>query len=380
MTYVIVHYSEIALKGKNRPFFEKKLQENIKRGIRGMYKKVKREHDRIVIGLKPDTEEKEIETRLKRVFGMEWFAFAHATDKNMESIKHVIAGHASIRRGETAKIVASRSDKKFPLTSIQINRELGKFVEEKFGAGISMEKPAHKIYVNIGSKSAYIYFSRIKGPGGLPVGSSGKVLVLLSGGIDSAVAAYMAMKRGCVPYYLHFHAFRGGEEAMKGKIESMLKILAQYSGQSKIFMVPFHPFQFGVSRAGRSELIVFRRFMMQIAEGIARKNGMQAIVTGESLGQVASQTIENIAAIDAATRMPVFRPLISHDKKEIIQLAEKIDTYEISIKPYKDCCSIIARNPKTKAKLTEITRIEEDMDMDKLVDETLKLAEIFVVK
>ena len=298
----------------------------------------------------------------------------------MEAIKHEIAKHASIRKGETAKIVAKRSDKKFPTNSMQINRELGKFIEDKFGAKIALEKPLHKIYVNIGSKNAYIYFNRIKGPGGLPVGSSGKVLVLLSGGIDSAVSAYMAMKRGCVPYYLHFHAFRKGEEAMKGKIEAMLKILSQYSGQSKVFMAPFYPFQLSVSRAGRSELVIFRRFMMQIAEEIARKNGMQAIVTGESLGQVASQTIENISAIDAATRMTVFRPLLSHDKKEIINLSERIGTYEISIQPYKDCCSIVATNPRTKAKMSMIMKIEEEIDMEKLMKDTMNLVEEFVVK
>ncbi len=378
--HVIVHYSEIALKGRNRDFFEKKLQDNIKRILRGMYKSVKREHDRILIELKPDMNEKEITSRLKKIFGIEWFAFVHSTDKNMEAIRHTIAGHAGISKSETAKIVAKRSDKRFALTSPQINAELGQFIIEKFGAKIAMHKPQHKIYVNIGAKNAYVYFSRIRGPGGLPVGSSGKVLILFSGGIDSAVAAYMAMKRGCVPYYLHFHAFRKGEEALDGKIESTLKILSQYSGQSKIYMVPFSPFQVGAMRAGRSELVIFRRFMMQIAERIARENGMQAIVTGESLGQVASQTMDNLVAIDAATKMPVFRPLLSHDKREIINLAEKIGTYKISIQPYKDCCSIVATNPKTKANIDRIEQMEQDMDINKLVGETLKHAEMFVVK
>lgn len=377
---IIVHYSEIALKGKNRPFFEKKLQQNVKRAIKGMYKTVKREHDRIIIDLKPDTDEKEIESRLKKVFGIEWLAFVHTAEKNMEAIKHEIAKYANINKGETSKIIGKRSDKKFHPDSQQINRELGRFIEEKFGAKIKLEKPQHKIYVNIGAKNAYIYFNRIKGPGGLPVGSSGKVLILLSGGIDSAVSAYMAMKRGCVPYYLHFHAFRKGGEAMKGKIENMLRILSQYSGQSKIYLVPFYPFQLGITRAGRSELVIFRRFMMHIAEAIAKKNGMQAIVTGESLGQVASQTLENIAAIDAATRMTVFRPLLSYDKKEIIKTAERIGTYQISIKPYKDCCSIIATNPKTKVKLPIVMMIEEEIGMEKLVEETLKHVDMFVVK
>jgi len=376
----VVHYSEIALKGKNRPFFEKKLQDNIKRAIKGTYKTVKREYDRIIIDLKPGTDEKEVEKRLRRVFGIEWFAFVHVADKKIDAIKRLIAEYATLREGETAKIIAKRSDKRFAMNSMQINNELGQFIVAQFSAKISMKDPMHKIYVNISNNRAYVYFNRIEGPGGLPVGSSGRVLILFSGGIDSAVAAYMMMKRGCVPYYLHFHAFRKGKEAMKSKVENMLKILVQYSGPSKIFMVPFYPFQLGVAHAGRNELVVFRRFMMQIAEKIAEENGFQAIVTGESLGQVASQTMENITAINAATQMLVLRPLLSYDKKEIIKAAEKIGTYELSIKPYKDCCSIVATNPKTKAKISEIRQIEEGIDMEKITDQTLKQAEIFFVK
>ncbi len=378
--HVLVHYSEIALKGKNRQFFAKKLQENIKRAIKGKYNKVRREHDRIIIYLRPDEDEKYIEKKLKNVFGIEWFAFAYPTDKKIEDVKNEIEKHVTIKRGETAKIIAKRSDKKFPINSMQINKELGKFIEKKFFAKISMENPMHKIYVNIGRNSAYIYSNQVKGLGGLPVGSSGKVLVLFSGGIDSSVAAYMMMKRGAVPYYLHFHAFRKGEEAMKSKIENILKILLQYSGSSKIFTIPFYPFQLAVSRAGRSELVVFRRFMMRIAEKIAKENGMQAIVTGESLGQVASQTMENISAIDAATQMTVFRPLLSYDKREIINIAEKIGTYELAIKPYKDCCSIIATNPRTKAKMSEIEQIENEINVEKLIKDTINLAEVISVK
>ena len=182
--HILVHYSEIALKGKNRPFFEKKLQANVKRSIKGMYKLVKREHDRIVIQLKPDVDEKEIESGLKRVFGIEWFAFVHAAEKNMEAIKHELAKYSNINKGETSKIITKRSDKKFHLDSQDINRELGRFIEERFGAKIKMEKPVHKIYVNISINNAYIYFNRIKGPGGLPVGRSGKVLILLYCGFD----------------------------------------------------------------------------------------------------------------------------------------------------------------------------------------------------
>jgi len=375
----IVHYSEIGLKGKNRPFFEKKLVENIKEALKNeVIKGVQRAHGRIVIDLDTRSDVTEIGSRLAKVFGIAWFSPAYVTDQEVSLISKTVLEKVKelIKEDTRIKVLVKRSDKGFPLTSMELSRDIGDQLVKRYNVGVSMKNPTLKVFIEIADGQPYIFFQRIRGLGGLPVGVTGKVLCLLSGGIDSAVAAWLMMKRGCSVGFLHLHPFRANEEAINSKISELVKVLTQYSFKSKAYFVPATPFQFFTLKVpSRYDLILFRRFMVRIAERIAKQEGFKAIVMGDNLGQVASQTLENLYAVEDSTSLPIFRPLLTYDKQEIIDIAQRIGTYTVSIKPYKDCCSIIARHPATKAKIETIKKLEEKIDLEKLIETSLNLAE-----
>lgn len=378
----VIHYSEIGLKGRNRPFFEKKLVENVRRVLRGVCDaKVRRLQGRLVFPL-GGSEPGKIADSVKRVFGVSWFAFASVCEPNLESIKRIVIEEASriTGREDALKVEVKRADKSFPLTSLELSKILGEILVENLGAKISLKNPSKKVYVEVLKNEAYVFTERIRGPGGLPVGSSGRVLSLLSGGIDSPVASYLMMKRGCEVYYLHFHPFHDNSGAENSKIMEIVRRLLPYSGKTAITFIPSYEFQIAtVNIPAKYDLVLFRRFMFKVAERVAEAEGAKALVTGESLAQVASQTLENMVAISTGLKMPVFRPLIGYDKEEIIALASRIGTYELSIKPYKDCCSIIARHPETRAKPEMVKELEEKINMDSVVDKSLRLASRAVV-
>lgn len=376
---VLIHYGELGLKGLNRPFFEKKLIENIESALKNIkYETIRKVQGRIILELNEESDVKIIEEALKKVFGIAWFAHCKTTDaSSIEKIKELVRKNFPIAAGTKARVSANRADKTLPYTSMEVNRELGAYLVKQFKAKISLEEPETTIFVEIVGGKAYVFNRKIKGLYGLPSGVSGKVLHLLSGGIDSPVAAWLLMKRGCTVDFLHFHAFERFDEAKLAKILSLAKVLTQYSFKARIFFVPFYPFEAeAVEAPSRYRLVLFRRFMVKVAEEIAKKHSINAIGSGENLAQVSSQTLENMAVITKATAMPILRPLLTYEKNEIVQLAKQIGTFEISIKPYKDCCSIfMAKHPTTKASLEIVESIEKRLNLKDAIGECLEKIE-----
>ncbi|MEM3459186.1 MAG: tRNA uracil 4-sulfurtransferase ThiI [Candidatus Bathyarchaeia archaeon] len=382
--YVLIHYGELGLKGLNRPFFEKKLIENINNALKNVeYEKIRKVQGRIILELNKKSNVKIIEEALKKVFGIAWFAPCKTTDaSSIDKIKELVRKNFPIAAGTKARVSANRADKTVPYTSMEVNRELGAYLVKQFKAKISLEEPETTIFVEIVGGKAYVFDRKVKGLYGLPSGVSGKVLHLLSGGIDSPVAAWLLMKRGCTVDFLHFHAFERFDEAKLAKILDLAKVLTQYSFKTRMFFVPFYPFEAeAVEAPSRYRLVLFRRFMVKVAEEIAKKHSINAIGSGENLAQVSSQTLENMAVISKATNIPILRPLLTYEKNEIVQLAKQIGTFEISIQPYKDCCSIfMAKHPTTKANLEIVESIEKRLNLKDAIGECFEKIEIIDIE
>jgi len=361
-----VHYDEIALKGKNRAFFEKKLSLNLKRLLEG---KLLKAYGRILI--KTDLEKEKIKNKLKLQPGVANFSFCCRVPSDIREIKEVALKIAKKSRKRTFKIKARRSVN-FNKSSKEINEAVGEEVCLKAGKKVNLSKPGLTIYIELTEKGTFIYKDKFNGVGGLPIGSSGKVISLLSGGIDSPVAVYLTMKRGCDVVLVHFY----NETLSKpDKIDVILKKLREISPKMKLYTVPFAEIQRKIIAKvhSRYRMIIYRRMMNLIAERIAEKEDAKGIVTGDSLGQVASQTIENIKAIDEAVELPVLRPLLAYNKNDIISLAKRIGTYDISVKSYQDCCSfMVAKHPETKAKLEVVREMEKELNKKKLVEGAMR--------
>lgn len=365
---ILVHYGEIGLKGKNRAIFEKCLIDNIKKALGKV--KIYKEYGRIII-----EDGKGAEEKLKKIPGIENFSLVHIADLDIEEIKKLALEVAKNRKFATFKIDARRANKNFPYNSMQTNEIVGKEIKEKLKKEVDLEKPDLTIYIEIGDKNAFLYTEKVKGIGGLPVGSQGKVVSLISGGIDSPVASWLMMKRGCKVVFIHFYNER--LVASPKKLEEIIKILNHYQLQTKAYFIPFADLQFEIIKSvpARYRMIVYRRVMTKIANEIAKREKARAIITGDSVGQVASQTLENLNCIYEASSLPIFTPLIGMDKKEIIEMAKKIGTYEISIRPYEDCCSfMVAKHPVTRANLEKIKEMEEKVIID--IDAIIKKSEI----
>ena len=375
---IIIRYAELSLKGENKDYFEKKLAENIKRLLKKnkiKFESTKRFRGYLVI----ETSEKEekISSVLKNIFGIANFSFAYSCEKDIEKIKKFVLSKSSFyKNAKTFKVEASRQDKTFKHNSMEIGRIIGETIYEKYKIKGDMKNPQTTVYIDIGNK-AYIYFEKIKGLGNLPVGSSGKVLCLLSGGIDSPIAAWLMMKRGCYVTYLHFY----NNKKDLGKIKKLVEILNNYQINAKIYLIPFDTFQINTADVFPNyEMILFRRYMIKIAQLLAEKEDAKVIVLGDNIAQVASQTLDNLAALDHDIKLPIIRPLATYSKQEIIDLAKNIGTYEISIQPQKDCCSIISKKPSIKASIEKLLEIEKQIKIDKLIDKTLKVVEEMVVR
>jgi len=375
---LLVHYSEIALKGGKRSFFEKALAKNLRRVLGSdSMEDVKRLPGRMVVRFKGTPDREGVSKDLLKVFGVSWFAFAEQTESTYDDIERTVLLKLSddIKAASSFRVRAVRAHKGFPMDSVEINTRLGQAVVTNFGTKVDLRKPALSIGVEVTKEKTYVYDNRSRGLGGLPVGTSGRVVCLLSGGIDSPVAAWLAMKRGARVSYIHFHPFPDNEEAIKSKISEIINHLVPYSGRTRCKFVPTYAFSLSSMRTRASyDVVLFRRFMLRCAERMAEELGASALVTGESLGQVASQTLENMAVIHRATDIPVLMPLISYDKQEVVEQAKKIGTYELSLKPYKDCCSIIAKHPETRAKIEAVHDLEAKMDTDKVVDQCMSEA------
>jgi thiamine biosynthesis protein ThiI len=376
--FVIVHYHEIALKGKNRIFFEKKLVSNIQKVLQNQeYSEVKRIFGRIVIKLNEKSDFAKIKEKLFLVFGIAYFCEAWFSDSQIETLQKNIFDLVRKRKFRSFKIQARRSQKKYLLTSQEVNEKIGAFVLENFSGKIKvdLEKPDLTCFVEITERGAFIYFDKIKGSGGLPSGSSGKIVSLISSGFDSPLAAWKMMRRGAKITFLHFHSYPHTSRASIENVKRLVLKITPYQFESSLCLVPFVDIQKEIMTKTMPQIrvVLYRRMMVRIAETLARKVHAGALVTGESLGQVASQTLENIFAINRVATLPVFRPLISEDKEEIINETKKISTYEISSLPYEDCCSLfVPQSPATKASLEKVEAEEKKLDIEKMVERAVE--------
>jgi thiamine biosynthesis protein ThiI len=308
--------------------------------------------------------------RLRGVFGIANVAPAWRCNREIGAIEKTALELISDQRFESFRIAARRGDKGYPLTSMEVDKRLGQSVKEKTGARVDLTNPGLTLFVEILSQEAFLYLNKFRGAGGLPVGVSGKVLALLSGGIDSPVASYRMMKRGCQVSFIHFHSYPFHDKASWEKAEELVEHLTPYQFQSRLYLVPFGEIQreivIGIPPPLR--VILYRRCMLRIAQALALQEGAKALVTGESLGQVASQTLQNCATIQEAISMPILRPLIGLDKEEIIAQAREIKTYEISIQPGQDCCQFfIPAHPETAASIDAAHKAEERFDIARWV-------------
>lgn len=352
---IVVHYAEIGIKGKNRPVFERQLAGNIEKVVKG---KVRRFSGRMLL----ETRERKAPGKLKRVFGIANFSEAVSCRPDLKSISREAVKILKGKKG-TFKVQARRDWKGFPLTSMELNQEVGAEVVKRLGLGVRMKGQDTTLYIELLKDQALLYTEIEQGPGGLPVGVSGKVVCLLSGGIDSPVSGWNMMKRGCEVVFVHFwNQAMGG----KGKMAEIMRELRKWQPGARVVTIPFREIQNRIIAKVPAEwrMIIYRRVMFRLAEKLARKEGALALVTGESLGQVASQTLDNMTVIQEAVDIPVLRPLVGMDKKDIIDLAQRIGTYKISIKPYQDCCTfMVPKHPVTRARIEQVKRVEQGLDI-----------------
>ena len=377
---ILIKLGEIVLKGLNRKNFEDTLIKSIKRRLHkiGAFK-VKASQSIITVApVFDDIDMDEAVECVSKIFGIAAFSRACTAEKDIEKIKEAAGEYLEEQFSVTGsfKVEAKRSDKKFPLTSPEIAREVGGYLAERFpDVRVDVHNPDTVVTVEIRDGAAYIHSGVIRGAGGIPVGTGGKAAILISGGIDSPVAAYMMAKRGIELTAVHFASPPYTSERAEEKVTELLKRVSAYSGRITMYTVPFTKLQEQIRDKCHEEYftIIMRRFMMTIAEEIARRNDCQALITGESLGQVASQTIGAIACTDDACTMPVFRPLIGMDKEEIIEISRKIDTFEISIQPYEDCCTVFTpKHPRTRPVLKNVIEEQNKIDFGQLVKEAVE--------
>ena len=377
--HIIIHYDEITLKGKNRPFFERALMKNIEEMLEKInYRKIYKDSGKIVIDINKNTEALKIKKILKNIPGISNFMFTVSCEKDIEKIKEKTIEFIELseenQKRKTFKIEARRADKKFKLKSPEINYTIGEYVLENTELKVDVHNPDMEVVVDIGSKNCFIYSEKIKGVGGLPTGTAGKLVSLISGGIDSPVASFMMMRRGAKIVFVHFKNKTISSGAGDDKIKKLIEMLSHFQGKSKLYIVPFEEFQKEIIAKipSKNRMIIYRRIMFRLAEIIAKKENAKGFVTGDSLSQVASQTIDNINVIYDAANLPVLAPLIGINKQETIDLSKQINTYETSIIPYQDCCSfLIAKHPETRAKLNEIVEQEKNLEIDRIIKKNI---------
>lgn len=375
---ILIRYGEIGLKGLNKGFFIDTLIRNIKDSLRSLKdKRLEKIQGRFILHVKEEDLELACE-RLERIFGIASISVATVVEKEMEEIESVsrLLAQEKIEEGFTTfKVQARRGDKSFPLTSPQLNGALGGHLLKSFDVlSVNVHDPDFQIYLEIREK-AYLYTDIIPGKNGLPVGTGGKAALLVSGGIDSPVAGYMIASRGVEIMGVHFHSFPYTSDRAKEKVIKLMEKVAVYSGKITLFVVPFTEIQLAIGEhcEEKYSTLIMRRYMMKIATEIAKRNGASALITGESIGQVASQTLEALNVTNAATDIPVFRPVIGMDKHAIIHISEEIDTYETSILPYEDCCTIfVPKHPQTKPKLEHVEKQESYLpEIDEMMEKAI---------
>lgn len=385
---ILLKYGEIALKGLNRPVFEKKLVDNVASAVSSLGKfSVRRAQSTIYVEpLEEGIDMEMAADRLSKVFGIVNICPAVKCEKTMEAIEKTTVEclNQMDLKGKTFKVEAKREDKQFPMNSPQICRHMGGVIlKNTEGLSVDVHNPDILVQIEI-RKQAFIFTHKINGAGGMPVGTAGRAALLLSGGIDSPVAGWMISKRGVTLDAVYFHSHPYTSDRAKEKVIDLAKIISVYTGPINLHIVPFTDIQLDIIEKCPKEYltIIMRRLMMQIAERIAKSRGAKALITGESIGQVASQTMESLSVTDNAVDMPVFRPCIGMDKEEIVKISKKIDTYETSILPYEDCCTIfVPKHPKTKPNLDEIVEAEKLLtDPEGMMAKAIEETEVVVAK
>lgn len=372
MESVIVHYQEIALKGRNRPWFVERLVANLRRSLADLdIVRVRALMGRIEVVPGPDAAWDEVRRRLGRVFGVANFSRARRTGRDLDELAAAVLADLAGHDPRSFRVTARRADKSYALTSPEIERRVGGLIRAARGWRVDLGNPELVVRIEILPREAFYALDRHAGPGGLPAGTSGRVLCLLSGGIDSPVAAYRLMKRGCRVRFVHFHSYPILSHASQDKVREIVRLLTRYQLASRLHLVAFGEIQrqVVVSAPPALRVVLYRRLMMRIAERLARGAGAGALVTGEAVGQVASQTLENLGVIDAAVAsLPVLRPLIGSDKDEISDEAQALGTYPISIIPDQDCCQLFTpRHPVTKGRRSAVEAAERGLPIDELV-------------
>ncbi|MBE5739960.1 MAG: tRNA 4-thiouridine(8) synthase ThiI [Clostridiales bacterium] len=371
---IIIRYSEIYLKGRNRGFFEKAFELNLRRAISDIECELVKQSGRYLVQNFAEDETELIVEKLKKVFGLHTLSVAYETETDLDSILEV--AKLLCRPKGTFKVESHRGDKKYPLTSVELSKELGARLLAHFQGALSVDvhNPSFTIRVDIRENGRALVFGEfIEGANGMPVGTAGKGLLLLSGGIDSPVAGYMMAKRGMNVDCLHFHSYPYTNLQAKEKVVDLAKILAQYTCGTKLYTVSVTHIQEAIHEKCKPELMItlLRRFMYRIAERHAKRISAQCLITGESLGQVASQTIEGMTSSNSVVEeLPVLRPLVGFDKNEIIDKSVKMGAYETSILPFEDCCTVFLPDfPAIRPKLEEIKREEDKLDVEALIEE-----------
>lgn len=380
MNAILVRYHEVALKKGNRPYFVELLKRNLVSSVRGLgLRETKKLPGRILLLFGEKANQEEISRRVQAVFGVANFSFVERTSPDLKVLQCRILESLDGKQFASFRIDTKRGNKNFPLTSPEINRDVGALVKERSGARVDLKNAELTISIEILPRDAFFGFDKIVGPGGLPVGASGRAVSLISGGIDSPVASYRMMQRGLRLIFVHFHSTPYLDKTSQEKVRELVRLLTRHQFSSRLYLVPFGEIQRQIVAAVLRPLrvILYRRMMMRIAEAIAKNEKGGVLVTGESLAQVASQTLENLAVIEKATALPILRPLVGMDKQEIIDQARRIGTFETSVIPDQDCCQLfVPRHPATKARLPDVENTESRLDLPALTQLGVEGAEI----
>lgn len=371
MRSIVVHYKELALKGRNRPWFVQILVQNLKNALKGIgVPRVRSVMGRIEIDLAPEASFEAARERIRHVFGIANFSLAGRAPHDFQALADAILADLADIEVPTFRVSARRADKRIPFTSPQIEREVGGLIKQAKGWKVDLDDAALTIHLEMLPDHAFYFFGKIPGAGGLPSGTSGRLTCLVSGGIDSPVAAYRLMRRGCTVSFVHFHSYPILSRASQEKVREIVTLLTQYQQHARVAMVPFGELQQQVVLAvpPQYRVVIYRRLMLRIAEQLARKWKSRALVTGEAVGQVASQTLENMTVIAEACSLEILRPLVGMDKDEIADQAKAIGTLTISNIPDQDCCTLfMPRHPATRARLADVLRAEAALPIAEMV-------------
>jgi len=382
-TSIVVHYDEIGTKGGNRAYFEKRLVKNIRGACPELREaEIERLYGRILIGTEDALDFDGVASRLREVPGISWFSEVQRLLSEMDAIRDAVSQLTLPEWPETFKVEARRSDKGFPLTSVEINEAIGAQVQERTGWRVNLTAPDFTLHIDVAREGVFLYCGKERGLGGLPVGVSGNLVSLISGGLDSPVAAFKMFCRGCRVVFVHFHNYTSDSREVREKVVRLVEILSRFQYGTRLYLVPFATLQQALVTVVPAEarMVAYRRVMMKLAEPIIEQENAKGFVTGDSVGQVASQTLDNLSTIYAATRYPVFAPLIGESKLATTNLAKQIGTYETSIQPYDDCCTfLVAKHPETKLGLEEAETYEQRFDLEKYGAEAREQTEIIEV-